>query len=114
MPVDDRELYHYGIKGMKWGVRKKPHIGDIRIERGSTIKRVSDNKENKRNNNKRSAYVSTNKKDHEVYKNKFARQYALTENKKDIYQISFKAQNDLISPSKSRRMKLYNELQKKR
>ena len=33
----DNELYHHGVKGMKWGVRKTP----VRSSSGATRKRKS-------------------------------------------------------------------------
>ena len=43
--ISDNELKHYGVKGMKWGVRKKRYNSsfdkDTVIKRGSSIQNIS-------------------------------------------------------------------------
>lgn len=34
--AEDLELFHFGVKGMKWGVRRKDANGDGRVEGGSS------------------------------------------------------------------------------
>lgn len=41
MEYDSYELYHYGIKGMKWGIRRTPaQLGHVTKKVGSTAKKV--------------------------------------------------------------------------
>ena len=73
---DEYSIAHHGIKGMKWGVRKK-HYGrrpDDIIPKGSNIYRVSLSPEDPTYDNKK--YVSTNKSDHKKWKKYMGRGYA--------------------------------------
>ena len=56
------ELYHYGVKGMKWGVRKLDNRnGELYLKKGTTVKRVSTDPHDRVRNNKK--YVSINEED---------------------------------------------------
>lgn len=39
---NDNELYHYGVKGMKWGVRKKYYTKDGKLNTSGRIKQAKD------------------------------------------------------------------------
>lgn len=68
------ELYHYGVKGMKWGVRKLDRRnGDLYLKKGTVVKRVAtDDKDRVRNNKK---YVSINDDDHQKWDDYLGRLY---------------------------------------
>lgn len=73
---DEDSIEHHGIKGMKWGVRKK-YYGrkpDDIIPKGSKIYRVSLSPDDPTYDNKK--YVSTNKSDHKKWKKYIGRGYA--------------------------------------
>lgn len=60
------ELEHFGVKGMKWGVRKlDKRNGDLYLKKGTTVKRVSTDANDRVRNNKK--YVSINNEDHEKW-----------------------------------------------
>lgn len=68
------ELYHYGVKGMKWGVRRtKKELGyddDIVLPKDSAATHISV-KQTKLNLEERPIYVTNNKQDARVYAGTF-------------------------------------------
>lgn len=109
------ELYHYGIKGMKWGVRrfqkedgsltaagkKRYDDNDVRIEKGGEIHRIVP-KQWHENEKKYSghAYASFKKEDVEHYK-QISRLFGDGNNYVDM---TFKAKDIMISPSRQKRV----------
>lgn len=60
------ELKHYGVKGMKWGVRKLDRRnGDLYLKKGTVVKRVATDTQDRVHNNKK--YVSINDDDHQKW-----------------------------------------------
>ena len=56
-------LIHYGVKGMKWGVRKlDERNGDLYLRKGTTVKRVATDDQDRVWNDRK--YVSINQEDH--------------------------------------------------
>lgn len=108
-------LLHHGVKGQQWGVLHGPpypidqqdHI--TRIRKGTTIKRLSINDESAA---KGHAYVTFLKSDTEHYKGFFGARLSAIHKGKDVYSITMKAKEDLISPSKKERVKTFIELYK--
>lgn len=39
--MNNYELYHYGVKGMQWGVRRDRKTGKVTIKKGTKINRLS-------------------------------------------------------------------------
>ena len=93
--IMDNELTHYGVLGMKWGVRKADKIGSRKdgftIKKGATIYRtaVTDSEKNKTGH----AFVSIDKKDALGY---MRRGSAFNQ---AAYNMTFKVTKDLVAPS---------------
>lgn len=127
------ELYHYGKKGMKWGVRKAQAQKQVDIYRSGILKRhselstpisekqysqlaskskilgVSGSKFLRVTGNPRGdglTYVTNNKKDNDVYVALLAAQGKL---KSDKFQMELSAVEKLISPSKKERVDTFIE-----
>ena len=83
-------LCHYGVKGMKWGVRKddSPSSRTI-LRKGQELYRTTNVKES----HKGHAYVTINKKDAKAY-----------EDWGDVH-ATYKALEDIVIPSKDERVK---------
>lgn len=57
------ELYHHGVKGMKWGVRKlDKRNGYLYLRKGTVVKRVARDSQDRVWNDRK--YVSINQEDH--------------------------------------------------
>lgn len=118
------ELYHHGIKGMKWGVRryqnedgsltnagkKRYNDGDIVIKKGKKFQRISDNPENETDKNRKHAYVSYKRSDNKKYSKDFVKGMIRSEGPKDVYKITYRAKNDIVSPSKAKRMQAFDSM----
>lgn len=106
-------LSHHGVKGQQWGVLHGPpypidkndHV--TRIRKGTTIKRLSVNDESAA---KGHAYVTYLKSDTEHYKGFFGARLTAIHKGKDVYSITMKAKDDLLSPSKKERVKTFLEM----
>lgn len=88
------ELSHYGVKGMKWGVRKDPsdfvsNNGRVLVKRGGEAYRTTNVKEK----HKGHAYVTISKKDAKSYEDW------------GDFQATYKALEDIVVPTKSERVK---------
>lgn len=73
--MNSNELEHYGVKGMKWGVRKKYYTddmdNDVVIKQGSNIQNIS--KDKKRSLDNRPMYGSYNTRDNTAYAGSYAK-----------------------------------------
>ncbi len=110
------ELYHYGVKGMKWGVRKgPPYPIETGISKGTRLNSVSlvpKADDYKRINNKTLYTFNPNDPwDSAVYRGPFAvfkSNYA----KKLIYEHQFEVVKDLKMPTKKERVDAFIDLYK--
>lgn len=101
-------LYHHGVKGQKWGIRKGPPypIEDKVLKSGTRINSVSlyNNSEKYR---KRNAWMYTynpdDKHDSSIYKGPFA-YYKMKTGYNWVYEHQFEVVNDLKMPNKKERI----------
>lgn len=111
----DMQLYHHGVKGMKWGIRryqnkdgslttagkKRYNSGDIIIDKGTEVHRIVPKTwVEKEKGFSGHAYASYKKEDVSQYR-KFARLFGDGDNYVDM---TFKAKDVIVSPSRKKRI----------
>lgn len=105
-------LQHFGVKGMKWGVRKKQLTkplddNDLVIKKGTDIHRVMPKEWVERERNLSGhAYASYKKEDVEQYK----RLSKLLGGKSKYVDMRFKVTKDMVSPSTKKRVDAFIKL----
>ena len=108
------ELYHYGVKGMKWGVRKKYYKSymdrDRIIKRGTSIQNISKNEARDLNRNS-PVYGAYTKHDRNAYQGNYASMINMMGDKaikNDLALIK-----DVKIPSQKKAVETFMELYKK-
>lgn len=112
MEYHDYEIYHHGIKGQKWGVRRfqykdgsltksglKRYADDATvIKKGTTFNRISTVAEKKANKGR--TYLTYTDSDHDYYKENMTK-FRKSElgDKAKIYDISYINKKDIVLPS---------------
>lgn len=93
--MNNDELRHYGVKGMKWGVRKDKTVygrkEDSVIPKGTQLGRVSLTKEDPTYDNKK--YVSYTPKDHKKWEKYLGKTYSTRG--RDTYNIMYETTKDI-------------------
>ena len=95
-PKMDNELQHYGVKGMKWGVRKNDKVV---LRKGSTVQRISANKNEK---NRGRTYISFKDIDNLQYEAMAGEDGLYWTGSGETpygYKVKLKVTNDIIAPS---------------
>lgn len=121
------ELYHHGIKGQKWGVRRfqnedgsltqegRIHYGikdknAYVLPKGSTIHRVSlAKKESSLINKNTYAYTDVDKK---VYEGAYSTYLKMRSHGRKVYKKTYVTKEDLVAPSEEKAKELINERMK--
>ena len=120
------ELYHYRIKGMKWGVRRYQNTDgsltergkqryrddDIVVRKGETVEHISPNNNLKLKGNT-PTYGYTNAYDAAVYRGRYAQYLTSQKNASQINAYHYNAKKDIVAPSAKRTEELFYEMYKK-
>ena len=123
----DGELYHHGIKGQKWGVRrfqnkngsltllgkKRYRDDDIVIEKGSKQRHISGKQEIRLNNKETYLYDPKNKHDKRVYEGAYSMYIELGKGYADKYIHEYKTVRELRMPSNKRSIEIFIDSYKK-
>ncbi|MEY8515334.1 hypothetical protein AALC25_00130 [Lachnospiraceae bacterium 29-84] len=121
-------LCHHGVKGQKWGVKNGPpypidqKVGkgknhskdeldkDIRVAKGTKVKHISDKADIDLRNSP--IHISYKEWDNLVYKGAFATGKMIYEGAKSIFEHTYTVTEELVSPSKKKRVDIFMELVK--
>lgn len=112
------ELYHHGIKGQRWGVRRGPPypIDDTVIRKGTRLNSVSgySNSEEYRNRGRwMYMFNPDDERDSKVYKGPFA-YYLVNRGNRYVYEHSYETIKDLKMPTRKERVDEFINLYKSR
>lgn len=127
MQVNEEFLEHYGVKGMKWGVRKKPEYKDRKsiqsmwltqkglqkqnlrvLKKGDTTHHVSGDPNLKLKSG--GLYVSYLEKDAEVYRDMFSHFVSVTKGVDKVYEYDLKVVEDIITPTKKEKINTFIDM----
>lgn len=105
--LNTNELYHHGVKGQKWGVRRyQNYDGSLILKKGTTVKRVALSRSDPTYDNKK--YVSINQEDHEKWDDYIGNGYIRSN--KATFSIAYKTVKDLKVMSSTQQGELYAKL----
>ena len=109
--IGDNELKHYGVKGMKWGVRKKRYNSsfdkDTVIKKGSSIQNISMDKKKEISN--RPIYTAVTKKDKLSYAGFYAQQLKDMQGAKSVYKNDLQVVKDIKIPSQKKAVETFKD-----
>lgn len=91
----DLELFHYGVKGMKWGVRRT----DKQLAKANSSEKSSDRSDGKSKAELKSAYLAAGKTDKPDKLSKSEQAKSLAENQKKFLEKSGFSEEDIATPN---------------
>lgn len=105
--LNTNELYHHGVKGQKWGVRRyQNYDGSLILKKGTTVKRIALSRSDPTYDNKK--YVSINQEDHEKWDDYIGNGYIRSN--MATFSIAYKTVKDLKVMSSTQQGELYAKL----
>lgn len=125
--IKNDELRHYGIKGMKWGVRrfqnkdgsltpsgkKRYRDDDIVIKKGSRYRHISGKREINLNDKETYLYDPNNKHDKKVYEGAYSMYIERGKGYADKYIHEYENLSELRMPSNKRSVEIFIDSYKK-
>lgn len=100
----DLYLKHYGVKGMRWGIRKERETSSssvIVVNKGSSVFHVTANQKLQLKK-RHPLYISFTEKDRALYKGSYAQDLMFRESTNKVMDYELKAVKDLIAPSRKK------------
>lgn len=105
---------HYGVKGMKWGVRRTPEqLGRHTIKKGTKMRRVTVDDNESLSGNK---YVTFLPVDRDLYRGSYSNKIKENSGKTrsdNVYENTYKLKEDLKIPSRDEVKQVIKELRDK-
>lgn len=109
----ETELYHYGVKGMKWGVRKKQYKSymnnDRTLKKGFAVQNISANKARDLSRNA-PVYTSYTPHDNNAYAGRYAKDMSYMGDK--AYKNDMVLMKDVKIPSQKKAVELFMKVYK--
>lgn len=111
------EMYHYGVKGMKWGVRKdrgysyKVNNGRLTIKKGSNLHRITARPDESNSGYLYAAFTPKDVKHYQKSMSSYLTSISESHTTK-VYDMSLKVKKDLVAPSEKEKVDTFLELMK--
>lgn len=112
---NESELIHYGIKGMKWGIRRTPEqLGHRTIKAGTKMYRTTASKDESKLTG--STYVTYLQPDRDLYRGAWSyaiKQFGGLKKGDRLYETEYILKEDLNIPSREEQIEVTNHIREK-